>query len=263
MTVKHKHCYGPCMVAEWNLEPWRQQILTLWDEINLYSMTRGINRFDALTLALREIDKQYTRIDGIPELTAWTEAAPKLSESVLETELRHNSAPILQKALRWSYAIDRAILELPWELRGAFPGVKEGLRAVRFWADVAVVSSANHRVVEEEWRHYGIEDCADVLLSREAGNKLQCVAALRTLGYSEDHILMVGDSPSDRMAAEMNGVLFYPILARHEPESWAKFPEAAERMRGGDYWEYGQRMGEKFLVNLVSESPAAVMPAQA
>ena len=57
MDIKHKTCFGPCMVAEWGLEQWKEPILTRWDEINLYSMTRGINRFKGLAMALEEIDR--------------------------------------------------------------------------------------------------------------------------------------------------------------------------------------------------------------
>ena len=52
MDVKHKRCFGPCMVAEWGLQQWETPILERWNEINLYTMTRGINRFKGLAMAL-------------------------------------------------------------------------------------------------------------------------------------------------------------------------------------------------------------------
>ena len=45
MDIKHIRCFGPCMVAEWGLSEWEEPILARWNDINLYSMTRGINRF--------------------------------------------------------------------------------------------------------------------------------------------------------------------------------------------------------------------------
>ena len=45
MNCKHFHCFGPCMVTEWCLEEWKEEILDRWNVINLFSMTRGINRF--------------------------------------------------------------------------------------------------------------------------------------------------------------------------------------------------------------------------
>ena len=70
MNVKHIRCFGPCMVTEWGLEEWSDQILARWNEINLTTATRGINRFKGLALALSEIDEQYKRIDGIGVLFA-------------------------------------------------------------------------------------------------------------------------------------------------------------------------------------------------
>ena len=52
MNIKHIRCFGPCMVAEWGLEQWQDAILRRWNEINLFSMTRGINRFKGLAMAL-------------------------------------------------------------------------------------------------------------------------------------------------------------------------------------------------------------------
>ena len=54
MDIKHFKCFGPCMVKEWGLEPWKEALLKRWNEVNLYSMTRGINRFKALAIVLRE-----------------------------------------------------------------------------------------------------------------------------------------------------------------------------------------------------------------
>lgn len=52
MDIKHIRCFGPCMVAEWHLEEWEDAILSRWNEINLYTMTRGVNRFKGLAMAL-------------------------------------------------------------------------------------------------------------------------------------------------------------------------------------------------------------------
>ena len=59
MDIKHFRCFGPCMVTEWGLEEWQAAILDRWNEVNLYTMTRGINRFKGLALALTEINEKY------------------------------------------------------------------------------------------------------------------------------------------------------------------------------------------------------------
>ena len=60
MDIKHFRCFGPCMVEEWGLGQWAEPVLSRWNDINLYTMTRGINRFKGLAMALREINEQYT-----------------------------------------------------------------------------------------------------------------------------------------------------------------------------------------------------------
>jgi len=76
MDCKHFHCFGPCMVTEWGLEEWREPILFRWNEVNLYQMTRGINRFKALAICLKEISEEYTPIEGIEVLVHWADTAP-------------------------------------------------------------------------------------------------------------------------------------------------------------------------------------------
>ena len=76
MNIKHIRCFGPCMVDEWGFDARRKAILDRWNVINLYSGTRGINRFKGLAMALDEINAQYTPIDGIAEPVDWADKAP-------------------------------------------------------------------------------------------------------------------------------------------------------------------------------------------
>ena len=84
MDIKHIKCFGPCMISEWNLEEWREPILKRWNEINLYTLTRGINRFKGLALSLSEINNTYKKIEGLDEFLKWTEETKELSNESLE-----------------------------------------------------------------------------------------------------------------------------------------------------------------------------------
>lgn len=251
MNVKHLRCFGPCMVKEWGLEAWAEPVLKRWNEINLYSMTRGVNRFKGLAMALTEIDKRYTRIPGVAELAAWAGSAPELSNAALAEAVKTARGPALAKALAWSKAVNAAIDALPESEKNPFPGVAEALAAAHAAADVAVVSSANREAVEEEWTRCHLLGSVDVLCCQDAGSKAACIAQLKTKGYAPDHILMVGDAPGDQAAAEKNGVYFYPILVRREEESWRLFvSEALPRFIRDSYAEYDQEARERFLDNL-------------
>ena len=115
MDVKHIRCFGPCMVEEWGLDRWREPILSRWNEINLYTMTRGINRFQGLRLALEEISARYTPIDGVEELAAWVDSTKELSNSALETAIAQGGGICLRKALAWSGAVNLAITDSAYD----------------------------------------------------------------------------------------------------------------------------------------------------
>ena len=255
MNCKHFHCFGPCMVTEWGLEAWEGAILDRWNEINLFSMTRGINRFKGLAKALAEIHSQYTPIAGIDFLVAWAENAPALSNDALAKAIADAADPeekaVLTKALNWSKAVNAAIVVLPEELKVPYAGAGEGLAAAHAFADVAMVSSANRDAVEEEWGKFGLLQHTDIVLAQDVGAKAACIAAMLRYGYQADKVLMIGDAPGDCDAAERNGVHYYPILVGREKESWEEaIAVAFGKLRSGEYAAYGEAMKRRFLENL-------------
>ena len=182
MNCKHFHCFGPCMVTEWDLEEWKDEILDRWNVINLFSMTRGINRFKGLAMALGEINEKYTKITGIEALQHWADTAPALSNDGVAkaaaeaTDL--DAKQVLEKALSWSKAVNAAIVELDESLKVPYEGAKEGLAAAHQFADVAMVSSANRDAVEEEWGKFGLLEHTDIVLAQDIGSKAACIAAM-------------------------------------------------------------------------------------
>lgn len=200
-------------------------ILDRWNVINLYSGTRGINRFKGLAMALDEINAQYTPIDGIAELVDWADKAPELSNNAVKLELSRH--PLFQKVLNWSVAVNKSITELPQEEVKPFEHVREALAAARRVADMVVVSSANPEAVREEWKRFGLIGSVDLLCTQEMGSKAYCISRLCEKGYGAENILMCGDAPGDDQAAETNSVLYFPILVNQENESWQLFLDEA------------------------------------
>ena len=255
MNCKHFNCFGPCMVAEWGLEEWKEQILERWNVINLFSMTRGINRFKGLAMALGEINEKYTKIIGIDALQHWADTAPALSnDGAAKAAAAAEDADaklVLTKALNWSKAVNAAIVELDESLKVPYDGAKEGLAAAHAFADVAMVSSANRDAVEEEWGKFGLLDHTDIVLAQDVGSKAACIKEMLKFGYDPDKVVMVGDAPGDCDAAEKNGVHYYPILVNHEKESWDEaIAVAFGKLQSGEYASYGAEKKQAFLKNL-------------
>ena len=254
MNCKHFHCFGPCMVTEWGLEAWKDSILERWNVINLFSMTRGINRFKGLAMALGEINEQYTPIAGVEALQRWAETAPALSNDAVAKmiEVSEDDAKrIFQKALSWSKAVNAAIVELDEALKVPYEGAREGLAAAHLFADVAMVSSANRDAVEEEWGKFGLLQHTDIVLAQDVGSKAACIQEMLKFGYDVNKVVMVGDAPGDCDAAEKNGVHYYPILVNHEKESWDEAVSVAfQKLQAGEYAEYGEAKKKEFLANL-------------
>lgn len=250
MNIKHIKCFGPCMVKEWNLEQWQESILHSWNQVNLYTMTRGINRFKGLATALAEVNAKYTPIDGVEALVNWAETAPELSNNAVEKMIPNN--PIFQKALNWSRAVNQGIEALPQEEIKPFEGVGIAIKEIHKYCDVAVVSSANPEAVKAEWVRYGLMDDVDLLCTQDMGSKAYCIGKIAKKGYKLNNVLMCGDAVGDMNAAAQNGVLYYPICVNHEDESWARIvPEALPKLLDGSFkGQYQEQIISEFLDNL-------------
>ena len=252
MDIKYIKCFGPCMVTEWNLEEWKEPILERWNEVNLYTLTRGINRFKGLAVALIEINEKYITIEGLDEFVRWTEETKELSNESLEVEIEKTNNICLKKALEWSKSVNKSIDLLSDDEKCPFEGVKEAIILAKKVADIAIVSSANEKAVLDEWNKHGLLENVDIVLTQNIGSKSYCINKLIAKGYSRNNVLMVGDALGDLKAAEENEALYYPIMVRKEKESWIRFSkEALERFTSNSYYgEYQEKVIAEFKENL-------------
>ena len=253
MDIKHFRCFGPCMVAEWGLEEWKTPILDRWNEVNLYTMTRGINRFKGLAMALTEVNAKYRPIEGLASLCHWAETSPELSNDALQRAIEANPESLsLKKALAWSMAVNASIQALPESEIKPFEMAREALAFAHEKADVAIVSSANLGAVLEEWEKHELLPHTDIVLAQNAGSKAFCIGELLKKGYDPNKVLMCGDAPGDLQAAEKNGVFYFPILVRKEKASWEEFMEKGfSHLLNGTYeGAYQNEKNAAFLQNL-------------
>ena len=245
MDIKHKKCFGPCMIKEWRLEKWQDEILDRWNEINLYSATRGINRFLALGMILSEVNDKYSEISGIGEFSKWCDETDALSNSEVKKMIGTND--IFTKALAWSQSVNAEIENISADIH-PFEEVKATLQYIHEKADIAIVSSANPKAVDDEWTRFGLMEHVDYVMAQDKGSKKECISKLLSMGYEKGKTLMIGDALGDEKAAKSNDVFFYPIVTRKENKSWKIFcSEAFDEFISGRYaGEYQNKFTDRF-----------------
>ncbi len=226
MDVKHIKCFAPQWISIFGLQDYADEATKLWLDINLYTATRGINRFSGLAAACSELAQRGVEIEDLSALTGWVQTAKELSNPALEAYLALHPSPCLDKALLWSQQVNLAIAALPDEAQ-PYPMVAEGLQQISAIADVVGVSSANGAAVQEEWQKHNLRQYTRLLCCQEAGTKAEIIKRLLTFGYAPKNVLMVGDAFGDRSAAQANGIWFYPILTGKEQASWERLVSEA------------------------------------
>lgn len=247
MEIKHRKCFAPEMIKTWNLQENEEYILNLWYDLNLYTQTRGINRFKGLAETFKIIREKGIEIEDLDSLLNWVDTTKELSNRSLKNEIEKTDSKALKMALEWSLNVNEAIENLP---KGdePFENVKEGLEALSKKVDISVVSSANGEALNDEWNRNDLVRYLRALLGQEAGTKQHCIAELKKKGYDTDKILMVGDAPGDLQAAKNNDVRFYPILVNKEGFSWERLvEEAVPKLINGEFDEvYQNQLIEEF-----------------
>jgi len=242
MEVKHKECFIPNIVKSFRMAAISKYVREAAEFVNLYSKHRGVNRFPALTttldlLAVRpEVRRREVELPTLKGLRDWITRETKMGNPVLKAEVERTGDPDLTLCLEWSEAVNRTVGEI---VQGVppFPNVRESLQALQGRADVMVVSATPVEALTREWREHGIAEYVSLIAGQELGSKKEhLMLAASTERYDRDKVLMIGDAPGDRRAAEANGVLFYPINPGHEEESWQRFhDEALPRFFDGSY----------------------------
>ncbi|MDN8848173.1 HAD family hydrolase, partial [Staphylococcus aureus] len=90
MTIKHERAFGPALVEEWHLEDESERILERWNALNLYEITRGINRFRGLEKMLGELVAEGLDIQGYDDIKQWVQTTQSFSNPSLEEAIEDN-----------------------------------------------------------------------------------------------------------------------------------------------------------------------------
>ena len=265
MEVKHNDCFSVAFVRYYGLSAISRQVHQVWDFVNLYSQTRGCNRFKAVLLVadlLREMPRVKHSGVPVPELPAlreWVKSEttlgnPRLKELIAgATGARRDELALL---LEWSKGVNKYVEEIVHALP-PFPGVRESLIRLGESADVIVVSATPEEALRREWAEHGIDKHVALIAGQEMGSKTEHLTVAAKGKYPADQVLMVGDAPGDFKAARDVGALFYPINPGGEEESWQRFlGEGIDRFLSRQYaGAYEARLLEEFTKLLPADPP--------
>jgi phosphoglycolate phosphatase-like HAD superfamily hydrolase len=240
MELKHKECFAPMFIKHFRLQTVNKYAREVWDFVNLYSKTRGANRFQALARALnllrarKEVIARGVAVPDTVELEAWMARSKNLSNASLKKEVETGNQA-LAPALAWSQGLNQMVEELDASVP-PFPFVRENLQKMVQRADVLVVSQAPGETLAHEWKEHGLDQYVRVLAGQELGTKDEHIRLAAGGKYPNDRILMIGDAPGDLKAARSNQALFYPIVPGREEASWEKLlKEGLDRFLAGTY----------------------------
>jgi len=260
MELKHKECFIPNIINYYELQAVSKYAREAAEFVNLYSRSRGTNRFPALIETLEwlqqrpEVAARGVRISVPEQLRAWIQTENKLGNPALERRVAETGAPELAHALTWSVAVNRAIADM---VRGVppFPGVRESLQALQGRVDMVVCSATPQEALRAEWAEHDIERYVSVICGQEDGTKAEILQ--NAAPYRPAHALMIGDALGDYRAAQANQCLFFPICPGNEEASWRRFYEQGiEKFLNGSFaGSYQQTLLDEFDRYLPTRPP--------
>src|ERR1700744_3312615 len=94
MEIKHKECFTPMFVKHFRLQAVSKYAREAWDFVNLYSKSRGCNRFHAVSLALNllrerpEVIARHVPIFDTKPIDEWTARETRLGNDTLAAEVK-------------------------------------------------------------------------------------------------------------------------------------------------------------------------------
>ncbi len=263
MELKHKECFIPNTINYWNLQGVSKYAREAAEFVNLYSTSRGINRFPALIEVLDwlrrrpEVKARKMKIAEPTALVEWIEKETKLGNPALIKAVEETGDETLRRTLEWSEAVNQSVTDM---VRGVppFPFVRECLVAFAEKADILVVSATPNEALHREWEEHELDGFVESICGQEIGTKKEMLVTAAQ--YDKDHTLMIGDAPGDFNAARANSALFFPINPGAEEASWKRlFDEGIERFFGGTFaGTYQQELLDEFERYLPENPPWTV-----
>jgi len=239
MEVKHKECFIPNLINTYHLQGVSKYAREAAEFVNLYSKSRGVNRFDALVEQLDLLSRRpEVKARGVnvprPEgVIRWIEHETKKGNPALQKAVEESSDPDLKQALEWSLAVNESVAKIVRNVP-PFPHVRDCLEKLAPVADMVVISATPNEALRREWEEHDLLPFVRDVCGQESGTKKETLAAASQ--YEPARRLMIGDAPGDYKAAQANDCLFFPINPGQEEASWRRLlEEGIDKFLAGEY----------------------------
>ncbi len=257
MEIKHKQCFIPAFINHFKFHSVSSYAKETWEFVNLYSRTRGTNRFSGLILTCElmaerpELRSKEFRTPDLERIRHWVSTEPRLGNTTLKKAVEDSKNSELLKLYNWSFEVNKSISKIVRNVP-PFPYVKKSLEKISGHADSIVISSANQESLNREWSENELDQYVRLIAGQEWGNKKNCFRQAAADKYSHDKTLMIGDAPGDMAAAKSNNALFFPIIPGEEAKSWELlYNEGLDRFFEGSYsGKYELKLKDEFLAHL-------------
>lgn len=262
MEVKHKQFFIPNVISHFRLGPVEDLVRETWEFVNLYSSSRGTNRFPALIkvfdllVGRPEIFRERIWLPELKLLRKWIDSETRLGNPALRKFCEANNDAELKMVLSWSEAVN-ADIERNLQPLAPFRHAQDAIIYANTKSDILVVSQTPFEALEKEWNENSLSQYVRCIAGQESGTKSEHIALASNGKYRKENILMIGDAPGDLKAAKDNGVLFFPVLPGKEDESWQKLlSDGFPRFFSGKYdIDYMEALEEEFMERLPDLPP--------
>lgn len=266
MEIKHKECFCPNFIEHFHCQSVSKYTREAWEFVNLYSKTRGCNRWLAVQHVLRllharpEVQRRGANFTKGEHIDAFIAANTTYSNETMATFIEQQTDPDLkqklQAALDWSLAVNLTIGRMVHDVP-PFPFVRESLETAGEKADMIVVSQTPVEALEREWQEHDIAKHVQAIAGQEMGKKSEHIALGAQDRYAPEKMLMIGDAPGDYKAAQANSALFYPVNPGEEEASWERFHnEALAKFFDGTFaGDYQKALLDEFESFLPEQPP--------
>ncbi|SES16565.1 HAD family hydrolase [Corynebacterium cystitidis] len=255
MDIKHYECFTPSYIKGFDLQAASTLVRETALFVNLYSTTRGTNRWVALSRLfdlLRdrpEVKERGVEVPQGDDLKAFLDSGyPRSDAGIANYAAAGNVSPEIQKCIEWGDLVNKMIAFMV-KNAAPFPGAREAMEEMQEkGVDQLVVSATPLEALDREWNEHGLAQYMKVIAGQEMGSKADHIRYAAKGKYKDNHIMLIGDAPGDRDAAFSEGVLWYPILPGKEKESWARFrEEALDKFLNEEFeGEYQQKLVDEY-----------------